>query len=201
MFSSHLKYLITSLNKSDSQVILDHLLRLNSNDRYLRFFAVVNDSALQRYVSEVINFKNDKLFGIFSSDKQTLIAFAHLTLVEKSGNRIRAELGISIDAEFRDRGLAKRLMDRIVVHCRAHDIGILFMSCLRQNKKMQKIAQRAGMKVLLDHEEAIAELNLVDYGIEKATSISREIAYEQIAIVDKCYRLNAEILNILLKKL
>jgi RimJ/RimL family protein N-acetyltransferase len=135
-------------------------------------------------------------FGIYDpSDSNRLIAFAHLTGEERIESGCRAELGISIDKEFRNIGLASRLLDRILTYCRAHGVNTLFMSCLRQNSTMQRLAKRAGLRLVLDHHEALAELNLPEYPIDKATSISHEIAYEQISIMDSCYRRNTQLLK------
>lgn len=201
MDTSHLRFLIATLDNDDKPAILDHLMRLDLNDRYMRFFAAVSDSVLERYVNQVINLSTEKSFGIFADDRKTLIAFAHVSGEERVGKGKRAELGISVDKEYRGHGLAQRLIDRITVYCKANDIHTLYMSCLRENGTMQHLAKKAGLRVVLDHAEALAELKLSEYPMEKIVSVSHEIAYEQIAIVDKIYRRNTVLVNELLKGL
>jgi RimJ/RimL family protein N-acetyltransferase len=199
MDKTQLRFLIATLDNQDKPAILDHLKRLDVNDRYMRFFAAVSDSVLERYVSDVIDLNREKSFGIFAEDRQTLVAFAHVSGEERHGQGKRAELGISVDKAYRGKGFARRLMDRIMVYCKARNIHTLYMSCLRENKTMQHLARKAGLRVVLDHEEALAEVKLSDFPMEKIVSVSHEIAYEQIAIVDKIYRRNTELVNALLK--
>lgn len=183
---------IVNLAESDKPAILRHLLRLDSNDRYLRFFAVVNDSLIEKYVDSGIDMTKDKAYAIFNGGE--IVAFAHMILSSKSNE---AEIGISVDKEFRKRGGARKMLDRILVNCHARSVNTLFMSCLRQNQAMQKIAKSAGLNVIIDHDEAIAKLDIKTNAIQKALSIQSEFAYKQISIMDKCYRFNTDIVRIL----
>lgn len=199
MMAKSLHFFITSLDSTDKPAILAHLLRLDSTDRYMRFFAPVNDSAIENYVSDMIDLDTQKGFGIYAHDHKTLIAFAHITGHERIENGAQAELGISVDKEYRGHGLAQRLMARILVYCKSHDIHTLYMSCLRENKAMQHLARKSGLRVILDHTEALAELKMVEYPMEKLASVSHEIAYEQVAILDKCYRMSKNFVEKLLE--
>jgi hypothetical protein len=67
------------------------------------------------------------------------------------------------------------------------------MSCLRENKRMQSISRAAGLTVVVNADEAFADLNLD--GSDRATARSHEIAYEQISVFDKAYRHNQAMLN------
>jgi RimJ/RimL family protein N-acetyltransferase len=176
--------------------IIAHLCRLDTNDRYLRFFAALNDEAVARYVNEMVNFKTQICYGIYDTDQKTLIAFAHIT-EDKNGT---AEVGISVDKNLRGAGLAKDLMDRILVHCKANGINTLFMSCLRENKIMQSIARKAGLHVVLEHDEAIARLELDVNPFQKAVYQTKEIAHQHVTIFDKCYRQNALLLQSMFEK-
>jgi RimJ/RimL family protein N-acetyltransferase len=196
---NNLRLLVTELDDSDKPAILAHFLRLTPNDRYLRFFAALGEFALTKYVGETINFSNSKAYGIFDEDRKTLIAFAHVTGIEKNNANISAELGISVDSSHRSLGLARRLMDRTLVFCKSHDIGMLYMSCLRENKAMQHLAKTSGLQVIIEHEEAIAKLKLAEWPLDRVACISHDLAYQQIAIADKCYRRNAELVDALLK--
>lgn len=185
------QYFISTLANSDKPAVLAHLMRLNTNDRYMRFFAAVSDYVLERYV-EKMDLDKDASFGIYGRDGKTLIAFAHVGAEEKTGDGGKiAELGISVDIDRRGFGLARKLMARTLVYCRASSIGTLYMSCLRENKAMQHLAKETGLKVVLDHDEAIADLALAGTPMEKLSNIAKELAFNQISIFDKCYRQNA----------
>lgn len=185
------KWVVNDMINQELPDINAHLLRLDVNDRYLRFFAALNDEAVTRYVYEMIDFKTQKGYGIYDTDKKTLIAFAHII---EDGNGT-AEVGISVDKNLRGAGLAKDLMERILVHCKANGVNTIFMSCLRENKIMQSIARKAGLDVVIEHDEAVAKLNLDVNPFQQAVYQTKEIAYQQVTIFDKCYRQNALLLQ------
>ena len=186
-------YVVNDLVDSEKPDIIAHLKRLDSGDRYLRFFAALGDSAIEKYVTEMVDFSKTKGYGIYDLDKKTLIAFAHIIEDDKGS----AEVGISVDKSVRGKGLAKDLMDRIMVHVKANGIHTLYMSCLRENKIMQSIARNAGLKVVIDHDEAIATLELDIDPIQRSIYRTKEYAYQQITIFDKCYRQNALLVRFL----
>ena len=186
-------YIVNDMSDTEKSDIIAHLQRLDSGDRYLRFFASVGDYAIEKYVTEMVDFKKSKGFGVYDLDKKTLVAFAHITEPEEG----QAEVGISVDKSMRGKGLAKDLMDRIMIHVKANGIHTLFMSCLRENKIMQSIANKAGLKVVLDHGEAIATLELETNPLQQTLYRTKEYAYQQITILDKCYRQNALLVRFL----
>ena len=193
MINFKVERVITDMNQSDKPAIIAHLQRLDSNDRYLRFFAALSDYAIESYVNRMVDFTKSVGFGIYDYDKKTLIAFAHLTESENG----EAELGISIDAPARGSGLVQVLMERILVHVKANGIHTLYMACLRDNKKMQKVARNAGLDVVIEHDEAIAMLNLSVSPFEQVIYRHKEFAFQQVTIFDRCYRQNAQLVEYL----
>lgn len=194
---SQLNFIISTLDDEDRPKILSHLKRLDREDRYMRFFAALSDNALESYTEKSLDLVSGRGFGVFSIPDRKLIAFAHVSTAEQEGHLVKAELGISIDKGCRGKGLAKRLMDRVIVYCKAYNINTLFMSCLRENKRMQHVAQAAGLKVVMNVDEAFADLSLE--GSDRKSSISQEIAHEQISVFDKAYRHNQVLVNEILK--
>lgn len=188
-----LNYIIVSLDDEDKPKIKSHLKRLNHEDRFMRFFAAASDSVIDRYVDGLLDLTTGRGFGVLTIPGRQLVALAHVSRIDVADHRIQAELGISIDVEFRGKGLAKRLMDRVLVYCRANNVNTLYMSCLRENKRMQSISRAAGLTVVVNADEAFAELNLDNS--DRSTARSHEIAYEQISVFDKAYRNNQAMLN------
>lgn len=190
---------IVTLDHNDLNEVEAHLLRLDRSDRYLRFFAALGDHAIGHFVRS-IDFDKGKLFGAFN-EHGDLIGVAQLAGISMMNSKKSAEFAISIDKEHRGSGLARQLMSRCVNFCKATGIEFLFMSCLRENMKMRSLAQAEGLKVVVDHEEAIAELNLDGVvQIERSIAAAKEVGYAQIAIFDKAYRFNSEIIKSLLNK-
>jgi RimJ/RimL family protein N-acetyltransferase len=152
-------YTIQRLHEMDRSAIKNHLLRLDKNDRYLRFFAALGDFAIEHYADNVIDLKDGAAFGVIDGNGR-LVGLAHASRIQISESRVSAEVGFSIDADERSNGLASRLMERVITHCRDHGVNTLFMSCLRENKKMQSLARKFGLNMTINFDEAYAELEL-----------------------------------------
>ena len=191
-----LTFIISTLDDEDLPKIRSHLLRLNQEDRYLRFFTIAKDALIERYVRDHIDLVFGRGFGIITIPDRRLIGFAHASRIENENGRVSVEVGFSVDREFRGQGLAKRLMDRVLTYCRTHHVDTMYMSCLRENRAMQAIARNAGLRIVTNADEAVAELELSPS--DHAKSISQEIAYEQISVFDKAYRRNEAMMNLML---
>lgn len=191
-----LNFIISTLDDEDRPKIRSHLLRLNQEDRYLRFFTIAKDELIERYVREIIDLEEGRAFGIVTIPNRKLIGLAHVSRIETADHRVSAEVGFSIDREYRGQGLAKRLMDRVLTYCKANNVNTLYMNCLRENRAMQHVARSAGLRTITNADEAVAELELKPS--DREGSLSQEIAYEQISVFDKAYRRNEELMNLML---
>ena len=190
--NSPLQFIVTTLDEEDRSKIESHLLRLSKEDRYLRFFAALGDSQIKHYAS-TIDLKKGKAFGIITLPDRKLVALAHVSEIEKSDHRVIAEMGVSVDADVRVQGLGKRLMDRTVTYCQTHGINTLFMSCLRENKVMQKLAKDFDLRIVLDAGEAMAELDLDT--LDKVKAMPKEMLYQQISLFDKAFKHNKMLID------
>ena len=194
--SEQMHFIVSTLDEEDRPKIKSHLLRLNREDRYLRFFAALGDPQIERYVDKM-NLNDERAFGIFTLPDRRLIGMAHVSRIQKQDDRVMAEFGVSVDRDFRQKGLGKRLMDRAITYCQTSGVNTMFMSCLRENKTMQKLAREFGLRVVVDADEAMAELEMNP--AQRAMALPREIAYEQISLFDKAYRHNQAIMNTILR--
>lgn len=138
--------------------LLRHFLALNTDDRYLRFGYAASDERIRAYVDS-IHFGQDEIFGVFNR-KLDLLAVAHIAI--ESGQKERAEFGVSVLPRGRGLGIGTRLFERAAVDARNHGLRVLYMQCLSSNGAMLKIARRAGMKVHNESGETEAFLELPD---------------------------------------
>jgi RimJ/RimL family protein N-acetyltransferase len=139
--------------------ILDHLLDLAEQDRYLRFGYSASDAQLARY-ADLIDFSNDEVFGIFNR-RLELVAMAHLALPRSAGNLpAEAELGASVRLKARGRGYGARLFDHAVLHARNRRIDVLLIQALSENTAMLRIARNAGATIVREGSESLAQLRL-----------------------------------------
>src|SRR3954454_16885276 len=129
---------IRELSRAERPALLTHFLALQHDDRRLRFGAPLGDVTVRAYV-ERIDFEHDAVFAV-ADDELYLLGVAH---VARSGSH--AELGVSVLAGHRGRGIGGALLER--AHTRARNWGVraLFMHCLNENAAMMRLAHRQRM--------------------------------------------------------
>ncbi len=167
---------VQHLNSRHREDITRHLLRLQDDDRRLRFGRHMRDDTLREYV-DGINFERDRVFGVQDADLN-LIGFAHLAL--DPATRV-AELGVSVDPAARGKGYGFALLERVVLHASNHGYRVLFMYCLAENGIMMHLARKAGLTVVVEAGEADARLALDRVS---AGGVLREAIADQFALVD-----------------
>lgn len=153
---------IRSLVRRHRRRIIQHLLALEPQDRYLRFGYPASDEQIRKYALS-IDFARDEVLGIFNRRLQ-LIALAHLAYAQPlSGGedeRAMAEFGVSVLPQSRGRGLGRRLFDAAGLHARNRGVDTLFIHALSENRPMLRIAAAAGAVVERDGGESAAYLRL-----------------------------------------
>jgi len=171
-----------TLNATDRAALATHLLALSSEDRRLRFGVAASDAVLRNYVAR-IDFDRDAVFAFFADDL-SLGGAAHVAIADGV-----AELGVSVLAAYRRRGIGSALFQRASDFARNHFIRTLFMHCLTENAAMMHIARKSGMKIVAGGSEADAHLQLppLDVG-----TIATEFFQERLALFD--YNFKAHVL-------
>lgn len=176
---------IRSLGANHRERIAQHLLSLDTQDRYLRFGYAAQDQQIQRYV-DGLDFERDEIFGIYNR-KLELIAMAHLAFAKDEQLRSCAEFGVSVLPSARGKGYGARLFDRAAMHAANEGVSMMFIHALSENTAMLKIARNAGAKVERDGSESEAYLQLPASTLDSKVT---EIIEEQLAQTD--YRLKAQ---------
>jgi GNAT superfamily N-acetyltransferase len=149
--------LIARLGSHHRQRVLAHLLSLPASDRRLRFGLFASDETIESYVRG-IHFSRDAVFGAVGSSAR-LIAVGHLAF-ERGAEMTRAELGISVQADHRRRGLGIAILRRAAEHARNRGARTIVMSYVPENDALEELAKRAGMRLTPDPFEKIAHLAL-----------------------------------------
>ena len=166
--------LVRELSRLDRAALEPHFLALGAEDRRLRFGVPLNDDAVRAYVAR-IEFEHDAVFGV-SDDGLHLIGAAH---VARSDGH--AELGVSVLADHRGRGIGGALLAR--AHLRARNWGVraLFMHCLTENAAMMHLARKQEMDIVAEAGEADAWLRLSP---ADASSHFGEVFAQRVALFD-----------------
>jgi RimJ/RimL family protein N-acetyltransferase len=161
---------------------LEHLLRLEGEDLRLRFGAPMSAESIAAYVDR-IDFDRDTIFGVHG-DGLRLVGAAHLAIAEGL-----AELGLSVIAEARRKGVGGALIARAFEHARNRAMPRLYMHCLAENAGMVRLARRAGMDLVLEAGDADAHVAL-----PPATPLSHtsEMLADRVALYDYTLKSNVE---------
>ena len=146
-------FVVYPLSPESRPQILEHLLRLPPEDRRLRFGVPVSEETIAGYV-EKLDFSRDAIFGV-REDPSALAGFTHVAQLDDA-----VELGLSVDALHRGRGIAQAMFRRALLHARNRGFRQLFMHCLAENAAMMHIAREAGMRIVIDGSDRDASLSL-----------------------------------------
>lgn len=176
---------VRTLGPAHRERIAQHLLALDSRDRYLRFGYPASDEQIQRYVAG-INFDKDEVFGIYNR-RLTLIAVAHLAFTVSRDLSAGAEFGVSVLPHTRGRGFGARLYERAARHARNEGVECIYIHALSENRAMLKIARNAGATVERNGSEAEAHLRLPPATLDSRVT---EMMEEHLAFTD--YRIKAQ---------
>jgi GNAT superfamily N-acetyltransferase len=149
---------IRALSPRHRERIIQHLLALEPQDRYLRFGYAAQESHIRGYVDN-LNFARDEIYGIFNR-ALTLIAVAHLAFSAEPTCLNCAEFGVSVSPGARGKGYGSLLFGRAITHARNQGVDMMFIHALSENAAMLKIATNAGARVERHGSESEAYLAL-----------------------------------------
>lgn len=117
--------------------IREHLLRLDAQDRHLRFGRAVSDEYLHRYADQ-LSAAVATIVGYLSDGR--LCAMAELRAVA-DGDDAAGEVALSVDRRYRGEGLGSGLFAMTIGLAKARGFRRLRVHCSAANKPMCAIAQ------------------------------------------------------------
>lgn len=144
------------LGPRDKAALMGHFLRLNSEDRTMRFFSPVGDASINAYV-EAINWARTVLIGHFAGAR--LVGLAEVIPTGPRWQRC-AEVAVSVEPDWRRHGLGKRLLDRAMAAARAVGLRQLRLVILPDNHTMVRLARGLGGKMRSDSGVVTAQIAL-----------------------------------------
>lgn len=114
---------------------------------------MVSDDYIAQYIKNSFN-KESKWFGIDCIDGR-IVAACHVAVLEG-----QAELGCSVEPDYRNQGLAQIMFDRAVTWLRTRGIQEVYMHCLTENGAMKHIARKNDMTVVSEDGETDATVEV-----------------------------------------
>ena len=160
--------LIRYLSATEIPLLRDHLLRLDPEDRRMRFGgASLKPAAVDAYCRSILPAQS-LIIGHFDSGQ--LRAVAQIAFLAEpvrswivppwSAQEGSAEVAISVERDWQNTGVGTRLFSRAVIVARNRNIARLIMLCLPENEKMKRLAVKCGVRLRFHDGEVLGEADL-----------------------------------------
>jgi len=133
-----------------------HLLRLDRDDRYMRFASYASDDRISRFV-DAIDWGDTVVIGFF--DCGELFGAAEARIAGVNGSR-RAELAFSIEKRFQGRGVGGALMRRALTVVRNRGVRVADIMCLLENCRMRRLGSHYANATAIDSGEVEMRIDL-----------------------------------------
>ncbi len=147
---------IRKLQPSDAGMVVEHLLRLSSDDRRLRFCGLVGDAFIRAYVDR-IDWSRALLFGVVQD--HAVRGLGEL-LLGAGDPPASAEAAFSVERAWRNHGLCHCLMDRVLAAAQVLGVQTAHMYMLGENDPMRHVAGDKGFAYHREDGEIHAALRL-----------------------------------------
>lgn len=142
------------LTAADSGRLSDHLKRLEPHDRHLRFWGGVTDTAIEEYC-ERLDWSAAIVIGAFvDGELRGVGELIRVRLVP----RAMAEVAFSVEGPWQNAGVGTALLRKVLTIARNRCIDRVYMMCLVENRKMQKIASKFEAELSFDEGEVEARI-------------------------------------------
>ena len=129
----------------DVPSLLAHYLRLSEVDRYTRFFSAMSDYGIERY-ADASDWSRMVAVCVYAGDE--LVGVAELGW-DECGKPINAELGVSVEARLRRRGLASWLVYELFRWGAAIGVQNVHASWVGGNDAVGRIMREYGSEIWL----------------------------------------------------
>jgi RimJ/RimL family protein N-acetyltransferase len=172
---------IRKLWPSETTQFRDHLLRLDRDNRRLRFAHGVSDAFIEDYASRMCDMGS--IVYAYILDGQVRGAAELRKLSDVWGQE--AEAAFSVERPYQDQGIGSDLMGRVIRAARNRGVQRLFMSCLAENQKMQALARRHEADLRFELGEVVGEImpTGADYLSMLAEAVEDRVDY-MLAVLD-----------------
>jgi GNAT superfamily N-acetyltransferase len=139
---------------SEIDKIRDHYLRLDSDERILRFFGPTCDAVIAARCDR-LDWRRAHFVGVFIDG--TLRGVAELELDHPEGQG-SGEIAVSVEKAWRSRGIGAELLRRAIVVGRNHGATSISMICLLDNEPMRRLASHFADKISIHDGTVEADL-------------------------------------------
>jgi len=145
---------IRKLWPTETNKFRDHLLRLDKENRRMRFAHGVSDAFVEDYAARTGEM-GTLVYGFFVDGE--VRAAAELKKLGIAWGQ-EGEAAFSVEPPWQEQGLGTELMGRVIRAARNRGIQHLCVSCLAENAKMRTIARKHEAELRFEYGEVIGEI-------------------------------------------
>ncbi len=174
------KSAIRRLRPREAPALVEHLLRLDDEDRLKRFGRPIADQQVGRYVAG-IDWTRAGAIGFFDRGMVRASAQIAWPLLDWLDG---AEIGLTVEAPWRNRGIGGELMRRAVTLARNLELGEVRIFTRADNEPVKHLARRAGFTLSRTGTEIEGRLVLPPPDVR---SLIEEAADNGAALVDRYF--------------
>jgi RimJ/RimL family protein N-acetyltransferase len=139
---------------TETEKFRNHLLRLDEYSRRMRFGMAADDAFIENYASRIKDMQS-LVYGCFIDGEMR--GAAELRHIGDTW-RPDAEAAFSVEPEHQNRGLGAELLGRVIRAARNRGIDRIYMNCLAENQKMQRLARKYEAELHFDHGEVVGKV-------------------------------------------
>jgi GNAT superfamily N-acetyltransferase len=145
---------IRRLSPIEGERVRDHLLRLDPESRRLRFGGLTGPAQIEAHCAG-LDWRRAAIVGYLEAG--AVRGLGEL-LPTAEGGSPAAELAVSVEPRWQNRGIGTALLRRLIVAARNRLIGRLYMVCLIDNHRVVRMARRFDGRLDVDRGEALARI-------------------------------------------
>ena len=145
---------IRKLWPTETDKFRDHLLRLDKQNRHMRFAHGVSDAFIEDYAARMSEM-GALVYGFFIDGE--VRAAAELKKLGLAWGH-EGEAAFSVEQPWQEQGIGTELMGRVIRSARNRGVQHLCVSCLAANAKMRTIARKHEAELRFEYGEVIGEI-------------------------------------------
>ena len=167
---------IRRLWPTDQPEISEHFSRLDQSSRRMRFGGAVSDDFVNDYAQSLLEL-GSVAYGAFPDGELRAVGELRGVLDRWPA---AAEAAFSVQSDWQDHGIGEALMTRVIAAAQNRGVASLNMVCLRDNSRMQHLAEKHNAVLSVLPTEVTAFL---DQPWPTPASVAEEVTGEALGFV------------------
>lgn len=136
--------------------VYDHLLRLDDEDRLLRFGNRRTDQQLRAYC-DALDWQHGLVIGyVIGGELRAIGEFKPFGKTWFDD----AEIALSVERPWQDRGIGSELLLKLIIIARNRMIRSVYMLCLPKNAKLVRLVRKIDAELIVYTDQIEAQLKL-----------------------------------------